>query len=276
MKSSQTLPHAFLATTKISVRGFLHRIVLPSVRELGDFLFFARQFFSWLFQRPFRYQNILAQMEFIGVKSIPIIALTALFTGMVFGLQTGYAFRLFNAESFVGSTVGLALTREIAPVFTALMITARNGSAMAAEIGSMRVTEQIDALETMAVNPIHYLVVPRVLAATFMTPLLCILFSAIGIMGAYFVATHLLSIHPFYFMDRLTYYVDPSDVIGGLIKAACFGFLLSMLSCHRGYKTRGGSRGVGQATTSAVVLSSVVILVTDYFLTAWILEIFPN
>ncbi len=276
MKSLLVSPTVFLATTKANLLEAGRRWLLPSVRDLGGLFVFARQFFSWLVRRPFRWNEILFQMEFIGIKSIPIIALTAFFTGMVFGLQSGYAFRLFNAESFVGSTVGLALTRELSPVFTALMITARNGSAIAAEISSMRVTEQIDALETMAVNPIHYLVVPRVLSATLMTPLLSILFTAIGIVGAYLVATQLLSIHPFYFMDRLEYYVDPTDVIGGVLKAAAFGFLLSLISCYRGYIARGGSRGVGKATTSAVVISSVVILVTDYFLTAWILEIFPN
>src|SRR5205814_5383129 len=136
------------------------------------------------------------QFEFIGVKSLPIIALTGIFTGMVFALQTGYAFRLFNAEIFVGSTVGLALTREIAPVFTALMVVARAGSAMAAEIGTMKVTEQVDALHAMAVNPIHYLVVPRVIAATLMVPLLTGIFSYIGIVGAYFVAVKILNIEP--------------------------------------------------------------------------------
>lgn len=280
MKSLPVSRGASPVATSTSSRGygslFVRRLISPVVRELGDLLIFARHFFSWLVHRPFRGGEIFAQMEFIGVKSIPIIALTGLFTGMVFGLQTGYAFRLFNAETFVGSTVGLALTREIAPVFTALMLTARNGSAMAAELGSMRVSEQIDALESMAVNPIQYLVVPRVVAATVMAPLLCILFSAIGVAGAYFVSTKLLAIHPFYFQDRLFYYVDPEDVIGGLIKALVFGFLLSLISCYRGYFTSGGSRGVGMATTRAVVISSVVILVTDYFLTAWILELLKN
>jgi phospholipid/cholesterol/gamma-HCH transport system permease protein len=252
------------------------RVGLPIVSELGYLIHFAKDFFRWLYRPPFRLKLIIQQMEFMGVKSLPIIALTGIFTGMVFSLQTGYAFRLFHAETMVGSTVGLALTREIAPVFTALMVVARNGSSMAAELGSMRVTEQLDALETMAVNPIHYLVVPRIIAATLMTPLLCAVFSFIGIWGAYIVATNLLGIHPFYFMDRLEYYVDGTDVIGGLIKAAVFGFLLALISCYRGYITKGGSKGVGQATTGAVVMSSVMILVTDYFLTAWILEIFPD
>lgn len=243
------------------------------VSDLGALLAFTRNFFHWVYQKPYRWGQLILQMESIGVRSIPIIALTGLFTGMVFGLQTGYAFRLFNAENMVGSTLGLALTREIAPVFTALMVTARNGSAMAAELGSMRVTEQIDAMETMAVNPMQYLIVPRVVATTIMTPLLCALFSFIGIAGGYMVATKVLGINSFYFLNNLEYYVDAEDFLGGLIKAACFGFLLSLISCYRGYRTTGGSKGVGRATTGAVVVSSVVVLVSDYFFTAWILEL---
>ena len=216
------------------------------------------------------------QLEFIGVRSLPIIALTGTFTGMVFGLQTGYAFRQFNAEVFVGSTVGLALTREIGPVFTALMVVARAGSAMAAEIGTMKVTEQVDALTAMAVNPIHYLVVPRVIAATVMVPLLAGFFSFIGVLGAYFVSTTLLGIDSNTFIQKLQYYVDIDDLMGGLVKAMIFGFVLALISCHRGYRTDGGAEGVGRATTQAVVISSVTILVTDYFLTSWILEIFPG
>lgn len=249
------------------------RLLIMGTQRLGEFLVFARSFFSWSIAPPLRKQVFLRQMEFIGIKSIPIITLTATFTGMVFALQTGYAFRLFNAEIFVGSTVGLALTREIAPVFTALMVVARAGSAMAAEIGTMKVTEQVDALSSMAVNPVHYLVVPRVMAATVMVPLLSGLFSYVGIVGAYFISIHLLHIEPTAFMHKLLYYVDASDVIGGLIKAAFFGFVLSLVSCHRGYRTEGGAEGVGRATTQAVVISSVAVLVMDYFLTSWILEL---
>ncbi len=255
---------------------FLGRILLGAMAQLGEFLVFVRSFFTWLFCRPFRREIFFRQLEFIGVKSFPIVALTGTFTGMVFALQTGYAFRQFNAQAFVGSTVGLALTREIAPVFTALMVAARAGSAMAAEIGTMKVTEQIDALHAMAVNPIHYLVVPRVLSALFMVPLLCGLFSFIGIIGAYFVAVGLLHITETTFTQKLVYYVDADDVIGGLIKAAVFGVVLTLISCQRGYRTEGGAEGVGRATTQAVVASSVAILVVDYFLTSWILELFPG
>ncbi|QQR82070.1 MAG: ABC transporter permease [Deltaproteobacteria bacterium] len=250
--------------------------MLSFIHELGEFLFFTREFFHWLFQRPYRSSLIVQQMEFIGVRSLPIILLTGGFTGMVFGLQTGYAFRLFNAGSFVGSTVGLALTREIAPVFTALMVVARCGSAMAASIGTMKVTEQVDALTTMAVSPIHYLVVPRVVASVLMMPLLTGVFIGVGTFGAYIVATGLLNIDPNAFMQKLTYYVDFDDVFGGMIKAAVFGFFLSIISCERGYKTTKGAEGVGLSTTQAVVISSVSILIVDYFLTSWILEFFSG
>ncbi len=252
------------------------RLILSAFRQMGEFLLFARSFFRWVVRPPFRSEIFFRQMEFIGVKSLPIIALTATFTGMVFALQIGYAFHQFHAEVFVGSTVGLALTREIAPVFAALMVTARAGSAMAAEIGTMKVTEQVDALSAMAINPLHFLVVPRVIASTLMLPLLTTLFSFVGIIGAYFVAVNLLHISPIAFQQKLTYYVDADDLVGSLIKAAVFGFILSLISCHRGYRTEGGAEGVGRATTQAVVIASVSILVVDYFLTSWILEIFPN
>lgn len=249
---------------------------LQVIRKLGNFFLFIRSVLGWAVQKPFRTKLILQQMEFIGVRSFGVIALTATFTGMVFALQTGYAFRLFHAESMVGSTVGLALTREIGPVFTALMVVARAGSAMAAEIGTMGVTEQVDALAVMAVNPIQYLVVPRVIATTVMLPCLTAFFIFIGLIGAFFISTRLLLINEAGFLQKLTYYVDTDDLIGGLIKAALFGFVLALISCYEGYRTAGGAKGVGRSTTRAVVLSSVAILVLDYFATSWLLEIFRD
>jgi phospholipid/cholesterol/gamma-HCH transport system permease protein len=250
------------------------RIVGGGVLSLGDWFLFVFETVRWIFRKPYRFGNIVRQMEFIGVKSTPIIVLTGLFVGAVFALQTGKAFALFGAESLVGATIGLSLAREIGPVFTALMVTARACSAMAAEIGTMRVTEQIDALETMAVDPIHYLVVPRVISSTLMTPLLTGIFNLIGIIGAYFVGVHLLQISEGSFLDRLCYYVDVNDFVGGLVKAAVFGFFISVISCYQGYVTKGGAEGVGRSTTNAVVVSSVTVLVMDYFLTTWILEFF--
>lgn len=250
----------------------LGRHLVGLTRALGQWCLFMGEFFRWLPRVPLRWPLFVKQMEFIGVQSTPIIVLTGIFVGMVFALQTGKAFALFNAENLTGATLGLTLTREVGPVFTALMIVARSCSAMAAEIGSMRVTEQIDALETMGVNPIHYLVVPRVVAATLMTPLLAALFNVVGVLGGYVVAVGILNIHAGPFLHRLYYYVDVDDLFGGLVKAACFGALVAAISCYRGYLTHGGAEGVGRATTSAVVISSVTILVVDYFLTSWILE----
>lgn len=210
----------------------------------------------------------------VGFDSLPIIVLVSLFTGMVFALQTTYAFRMFGAETLVGSTVGLSLSREIAPVFAALMVTARVGSSMAAELGTMRVSEQIDALESMAVYPHQYLVVPRVFTTALMVPLHTVVFDFVGILGAYFVGVGLLDIPSGPFIYRLEQMVEPKDVMGGILKAVVFGFLLASLSCFEGFRTKNGAKGVGISTTRAVVLSSVCILVTDYFLTQLILEYF--
>lgn len=240
---------------------------------MGGFSRFGMDFFRWFPEKPFRTRIFVQQMNQIGVDSTPIILLVSFFTGAVFALQTGYAFRLFNAETLVGSTVGLTLTRELAPVFTALMVTARVGSSMAAELGTMRVTEQMDALESMAVSPFHYLVVPRVIATTVMVPLLTGLFNFVGFMGAYLVGVGLLEIPEGPFIYRTEYFVDTDDLFGGLFKAAIFGFLIALISCYQGYRTKGGAAGVGRATTRAVVISSVTILVVDYFLTQWILEV---
>lgn len=245
-------------------------------KRMGGWTLFIGESLGWVVKKPFRIPNMIRQMEFIGVKSVPIITLTGVFVGAVFALQTGKAFATFHAESLVGATIGLSITREIGPVFTALMITARCCSSMAAELGTMRVTEQIDALHSMAVNPIHYLVVPRLIATTLMAPLLTALFAFVAVIGAYYVGVELLSIPAGPFMNKLYYYVDVDDFIGGLVKAGIFGFFISLISCYQGYKAKLGAAGVGRATTRAVVISSVTVLVSDYFLTTWILEVFTK
>ncbi|HPW45036.1 MAG TPA: ABC transporter permease [bacterium] len=239
---------------------------------LGDWCRFVWDSLQWSVRKPFRADQVLKQMEFVGVKSIWIIALTSFFTGAVFALQTGKVYALFNMESMVGATVAMSLAREIAPVFTAIMITARACSSMAAELGTMRVTEQIDALETMAVSPLQYLVVPRIIACSVMVPMLTMVYNYIGVVGSYIVSIYLLGIDAGPFFGRMYYYVDADDIYGGLIKAAIFGFLIAAISCYMGFNTRGGAKGVGRATTRAVVFSAVTVLVTDYFLTTWIIE----
>jgi phospholipid/cholesterol/gamma-HCH transport system permease protein len=215
---------------------------------LGDHATLLAQAIAWLFRRPFRLKNFLEQMEFVGVGSLPIILLVGFFSGAVAAQQAIAALEIFSQERFVGATVGLSLAQELAPVFTGLMITARAGSGMATELGSMRITEQIDALTTFAVNPIQYLVTPRIVATVIMMPVMTMVFNVVGLVGAY-----LSSIYP-------------KDYIIGGIKAFVFGGALSLAACYQGFNIRGGAKEVGLATTRAVVAGSVSILILDYFL----------
>ncbi|RMF77274.1 MAG: ABC transporter permease [Nitrospirae bacterium] len=222
----------------------------------------------WLPRRPWRLRNLLRQMEVVGVNSTFVVLLTGLFTGMVLALQSYNGFARFGAESLVGTVVALSVLRELGPVLSGLMVTARAGSLMAAELGTMRVTEQIDALYTLAVNPIHYLLVPRVLATVLTVPMLVVLSDFVGILGGYLVAVKLLGINSTLYINKTIQYVAASDMVNGLIKSAVFGLVLSVVSCSFGFRARGGAAGVGRATTQAVVYSSVLILVFDYILTS--------
>ena len=207
-------------------------------------------------------------MDFIGVHSLLVVLITGAFTGMVLALQSSYGFRKFGAEGLVGAIVALSMTRELGPVLTSLMVTGRAGSAMAAELGTMRVTEQIDALTVMALNPIKYLVAPRVVASFLMLPFLTIISDFICIVGGYLVGVKLLGINEGSFMNKIERTLDLADIYNGLVKAAVFGLILSVISCYKGYNTQGGAEGVGRATTEAVVLSSVTILISDYVLSS--------
>jgi phospholipid/cholesterol/gamma-HCH transport system permease protein len=244
------------------------RAVLAGVEEMGKVILLFISVLSWMFRPPLKLHNIFRQMEFVGVKSIFVVVLTGTFTGMVLALQSYHGFRMFSAESLVGGTVALSMTRELGPVLTALMVTARAGSAMAAELGTMRVTEQIDALYAMAANPVKHLIVPRVIAGVLMTPLLTVVSDFVGVLGGYFVGVHILGINPGVFLKNITRLVDLNDIYNGLVKAACFGLILSLIGCYKGFNTYGGAEGVGRATTEAVVLASITILISDYFLTA--------
>jgi phospholipid/cholesterol/gamma-HCH transport system permease protein len=243
----------------------LGRAVLAGVEEMGKIILLFISVLGWMFRPPLKLHNIFKQMEFVGVKSIFVVVLTGTFTGMVMALQGYHGFRMFSAESLVGGTVALGMTRELGPVLTSLMVTARAGSAMAAELGTMRVTEQIDALYVMAANPVKHLIVPRVIAGVLMVPLLTVVSDFTGILGGYFVGVHILGINSGVFIKRL---VDLNDIYNGLVKAACFGLILSLIGCYKGFNTYGGAEGVGRATTEAVVLASITILISDYFLTA--------
>jgi phospholipid/cholesterol/gamma-HCH transport system permease protein len=215
---------------------------------------------------PVLYQQIIE----IGARSLLVVFLTGLFTGLVFALESSYAFRLFQAESLIGPSVTLSITRELAPVLTAIMVTARAGSAMATELATMRVTEQIDALFVMGLSPVNYLVLPRVLASMISLPFLTMFFNAIGYLASYAVTVYLVGVSPWEFTQQVLSKVDLKDLYSGIFKALVFGALLALTSTARGYKARGGARGVGVAATEAVVLSCVIILMADYLLTALI------
>lgn len=236
--------------------------------ELGRIMIMFGQALRWAILPPFRHEQLIAQFEFIGVSSLSIILLTSVFTGAVMALQSSHAFGLFDANSMVGPAVALAITRELGPVMTALMISGRCGSSMAAEIGTMRVTEQIDALTTMAVNPVQYLVLPRMIAAIVMVPLLAAVFDFVGTFGAWMVSTFLLDISSTLYYDMVISYVKMSDFTNGLVKASFFGLIIALVSCYKGFYTSKGAAGVGRATTESVVVSSVTVLISDYFLTA--------
>jgi len=238
------------------------------IEEFGKVMLLFLSTLSWMARPPYRFREILRQMESVGVNSLPVVAITGGFTGMVLAIQTYYGFRMFGGESLVGTTVALSMTRELGPAITALMVTGRAGSAMAAELGTMRVTEQIDALYTMSVNPIQYLIMPRILAGIVMLPLLTIVSDFIGVVGGYFVGVELLKINSGIFMARIVEFVDLGDIFNGLAKSAVFGLILSLVGCYKGFNTTGGAAGVGRATTQSVVISSVSILISDYFLTA--------
>ena len=254
----------------------LSRVIEPfltGLDNLGNIVSLTSQTVVWLFRRPFRPAQILAMMDFIGVQSIFIVSLTGTFSGMVLALQTSYALRNFSAEGRVGGIVAVSLLRELAPVFTSIMVTARAGSAMAAELGNMRVTEQIDAIATMGVNPVQYLLSPRLVASVLMVPLLCILYTSVGMVGAYIVAVGWLGGDTGVFLQSVRDISVPKDIIMGVVKAAVFGFIVSAISCRHGFYASGGARGVGVATTRAVVESAVTIFVANYILTQMLLDI---
>ncbi|HEX3583871.1 MAG TPA: ABC transporter permease [Thermoanaerobaculia bacterium] len=222
---------------------------------------------TWSVRPPFEIKEWFRQMVRLGVDSIPVVFLTAMFTGMVLALQTYNGFQRVHAENFVGSVVALAMLRELSPVLVGLMVTGRVGSSMAAEIGTMRVTEQLDALEALATDPIHYLFVPRVIAGILMLPLLVVLGDALGIGGGYLVAVKLMGANPVVYESNTYQYLTMNDIWSGLIKAAAFGLILTLTGCVRGYFTSGGAEGVGRSTTAAVVSASLIILLSDFFLT---------
>ncbi|MFZ5468822.1 MAG: MlaE family ABC transporter permease [Myxococcota bacterium] len=241
--------------------------MLRLVEELGRFFVLLGRTLVWAVRPPYDVKEVFRQMARVGVGSLPVVFLTAAFTGMVIALQTFTGFQRFRAEGFVGSVVALSVTRELGPVLSALMVTGRVGSAMSAELGSMRVTEQLDALVAMATEPVQYLFVPRVIAGTLMLPLLVLVADVVGIFGGRWVAVRLLGANPLVYDRNSYFYLELNDVLSGVVKAAVFGLLFSMVACAKGYHTTGGAEGVGISTTRAVVAGSLSIVVADFFLT---------
>ena len=238
------------------------------LEESGRIMILLFRTIVWSFRPPFDIRDLLAQVEMVGIKSIPVVLITGAFTGMVLALQSYTGFKRFQAEAFVGTVVALSMTRELGPVLAGLMVSGRVGSSMAAELGTMQVTEQIDALYTLATDPVKYLVVPRFLASMIVMPVLTVFADVIGILGGYLVSVHLLGSNPTIYVRRTFDYLDLEDIYIGLFKALIFGIIIATIGCYEGFNTQGGAEGVGKATTRAVVMASLLILIANYFITA--------
>jgi phospholipid/cholesterol/gamma-HCH transport system permease protein len=243
------------------------RVFIAFLEAVGRIALFAGVAVSHCVRPPWYPQLIGRQMLDIGYFSLPVVGLTALFTGMVLALQSYTGFARFSAEGAVATVVVLSMTRELGPVIAGLMVAGRIGASMAAEIGTMRVTEQIDALSTLSTNPFKYLVAPRLIAGLMMLPLLVLVADVIGVFGGYLVSVYKLNFNPSSYLKRTLDYLEFMDVISGLVKAAAFGFLISLMGCFHGYHSAGGAQGVGRATTNAVVSASILILVFNYIIT---------
>ena len=238
------------------------------LRGLGQITLLAKESLASVFRRRVAWRDLIYQMYFIGVKSQSVVLVTGGFTGMVLAAQTYFQFHKIKMDTGVLALVGVSMCSELGPVLTGLMVAGRAGAAMAAELGTMRVTEQIDALASMGVNPVKYLVLPRFLAALLMLPVLTVFSDIIGVAGGLGVSVFVLDANPTIYMKRTFDYLEVADVYGGLLKAVVFGGIIALVSCQRGFHAKGGAEGVGQATTGAVVVSCVLILISDYIMTA--------
>jgi phospholipid/cholesterol/gamma-HCH transport system permease protein len=248
--------------------------IIDSVNGLGHITNFGVRFFYWAFRKPYRFHLLFEQLFFIGNKSLTIIILSGTFTGMVLATQTYFGFKLINVDSLVGSIVAISLAKELAPVMTGLIVAGRAGSAMAAQIGSMKVTEQIDALEVMGISSVQYLAVPRIIAGTIAVPMLSVVFLFIGNLGGYGVGTTTLGIDEAAYFSKLGEFMHISDVSEGVIKATFFGFVISVIGTYFGFEVEKGAVGVGRGTNLAVIWGMISVLVLDYFLTTFLVKIF--
>jgi phospholipid/cholesterol/gamma-HCH transport system permease protein len=247
--------------------AFVGRVVLEIFQTIGSVAVFAFMGLSAAIRPPFFWRNYARHFIDIGYLSLPVVALTTLFSGMVLALQSYSGFSRFSAEGAVAMVVALSITRELAPVLAGLMVAGRIGAAMAAEIGTMRVTEQIDALEALSTNPYSYLVAPRLIAGILMMPFLVAVGDIIGIMGGYIVGVYKLGFNSSSYLQQTWDVLQTEDVVSGLVKAAVYGFIVTLMGCYHGYRSTGGAQGVGRATTQAVVSSAILILIANYFVT---------
>ena len=247
--------------------ALLGRAVLSVCRATGRLSLFLIEGLSHLFRPPFYLRLFWQAFVEFSYFSLPMVAMIGLFTGMVLALQAATGLSRFNAESAIANLVVLSMTRELGPVLTAVMVAGRVGAAMAAQIGTMRVTDQIDALSTLSTNPMKYLVAPRLLAGVVALPLLVVVADILGVLGGFLVAVFKLNYASHLYLKNTVTFMTTSDVVSGLVKAAVFGLLIALLSCYNGYRSKGGAEGVGAATTAAVVASSVLIFFFDYLLT---------
>ena len=242
--------------------------MLKVFEEIGKATLLTLWAIFFLFKNPPRLSHFIKQLAYLGAETTSVVLITSLFSGGVIALQTYGTFSKFNAEFLIGAVVALSMGRELGPVLTALMVVARVGSAMTAQIGTMRITEQIDALEVMGMDPRSYLITPRIVAGTLGVPMLTVLSNIAGILGGWFVAVKLFGVNEYLFWEKMKDLTELHDFLGGLYKATFFGFIITAVSCYFGFYTRGGTEGVGRATTNSVVASSMLVLISDYFLTA--------
>ena len=242
--------------------------MLRVFEEVGKSVILTLMGIYFIFYKRVKKRHFIRQIAYLGAETVPVVVITAIFTGGVIALQTYSTFNRFNAEFLIGAVVAISMGRELGPALASLMVVARVGSAMTANIGTMRITQQIDALEVMGINPIKYLVAPRIFAGVVGVPLLVIIADVSGILGGWFVAVKLFGVNEYLFWEKMKDLTQLYDFIGGLYKSVAFGLIISSVSCYFGFYTKGGTEGVGRATTNSVVVSSMLILISDYFLTA--------
>jgi phospholipid/cholesterol/gamma-HCH transport system permease protein len=267
-----TLPHSQSQT----LIGALGAKLIDAIAKVGDVGIFSARLFSWMFTRLPKRETLLPNFYQIGVRSVPVVAITGTFIGMVLAVQTYSQFRQMSLETRLGSVINISLVRELGPVLAATMLAGRVGSAMAAELGTMRVTEQIDALRALGANPIHYLVLPRYLACFLLIPLLTILADFMGVLGGWAFSVEYLGIDQHHYWTHARAYVGAFDLFAGVFKSVFFGAAIAIISCHRGFNCDAGAEGVGRAATEAFVYSFIAILVLDFFLGVFLSAVYQR